>query len=280
MQFRLRHQNQDLELARGELVVGRSASCQLSLEDPLVSRRHALFIVTADGLWIEDLASRNGVLVNGEKIAERTQLSAGDRISLGDQELTVSVPGDGANNDTISEEMSAGVRPESKPSGLSSTGRFDGSPAAEPETNTYRRGDALEMLTGVGEKALAMGRVDEALRLVGTLLVDVMESCRNGKHPVPALVDVVGRFAAKLATATGKGSWVDYVVELYELEGRPCAGPVVDELYSAFRRATDVDLPKFRAYVGSLRPRVATFGPAEKFLFHRLEGLERHAGLR
>jgi len=65
-------------------VVGRSASCQLSLEDPLVSRRHALFIVTADGLWIEDLASRNGVLVNGEKIAERTQLSAGDRISLGD----------------------------------------------------------------------------------------------------------------------------------------------------------------------------------------------------
>ena len=68
MRFRLRYMNHDLELNEGEFVVGRNASCQLSLDDPLVSRRHATFIVHADAVTVEDLGSRNGVSVNGERI--------------------------------------------------------------------------------------------------------------------------------------------------------------------------------------------------------------------
>ena len=62
MRFRLRYLQHDLELNEGTFAVGRNASCQLSLDDPLVSRRHALFEVQNGQVSVEDLNSRNGVI--------------------------------------------------------------------------------------------------------------------------------------------------------------------------------------------------------------------------
>src|SRR5271166_4712851 len=89
MRFRLRYLHHDLELSEGQFVVGRSAGCQLSLDDPLVSRRHALLVVARDGVTVEDLESRNGIVVNGDRIASRRSLVPGDRIMIGSQELTL-----------------------------------------------------------------------------------------------------------------------------------------------------------------------------------------------
>jgi hypothetical protein len=279
MRFRLRHQSQDLELAPGELIVGRSASCKLSLDDPLVSRRHAVFFVTTDGVSIDDLASRNGVLVNGEKIKGATPLAVGDRILIGGQELILRAAGDGLGHETVSTEMLATVSADSPVGSIVRPARVEPS-GSETDTSTYRRGDAFEMLAGVGEKALAMGRVDEAERLIGTVLADVLEASQKGRRPASAVVDAAARFSARLAAATGKGAWVDYVVDLYHSEGRPCSGAVIEELYAALRRVSGVDLARFREYVGSLRDKSSTFGPAERFLLQRLEGLERLAMLR
>ena len=91
---------------------------------------------------------------------------------------------------------------------------------------------------------------------------------------------MAARFAAKLATATAKGAWADYVIELYHAQGRPCPAPVVDELYNAFRKVNAIDLGRLRGYVAHLREKQATLGPAERFLFQRIEGLERLAALR
>src|SRR5258708_7801250 len=49
MRFRLRYLQHDLELTEGQFAVGRNASCQLSLDDPLVSRRHAILYVSRAG---------------------------------------------------------------------------------------------------------------------------------------------------------------------------------------------------------------------------------------
>src|SRR5580658_3799178 len=87
MPFRLRYLQHDLELTDGQFAVGRNASCQLSLDDPLVSRRHAILSVSRDGVTIEDLRSRNGVLVNGSRIDEPTVLRTGDKILIGSQEM-------------------------------------------------------------------------------------------------------------------------------------------------------------------------------------------------
>src|SRR5579864_5166707 len=89
MRFRLRYLQHDLELSEGQFAVGRNATCQLSLDDPLVSRRHALLLVTSDGVTIEDLQSRNGVTVNGRHIVGKATLSSGNKIGIGSQELTL-----------------------------------------------------------------------------------------------------------------------------------------------------------------------------------------------
>ena len=91
MRFRLRYLQHDLELNEGTFAVGRNASCQLSLDDPLVSRRHALFEVTPAGVTVEDLNSRNGVRVNGVRLRSPKLLSANDRIRLGRDELVLLV---------------------------------------------------------------------------------------------------------------------------------------------------------------------------------------------
>jgi hypothetical protein len=70
----------------GTIVVGRDPACHISDLDPLLSRRHAELVTTAQGVTIRDLASRNGVLVNGNKVQERV-LAGGDLIQLGHMQL-------------------------------------------------------------------------------------------------------------------------------------------------------------------------------------------------
>jgi hypothetical protein len=287
MPFRLRYMQHDLELSEGQFAVGRSAGCQLSLDDPLVSRRHALLVVTADGVTVEDLQSRNGVVVNGEKIAGKTPVKPGDRIVIGSQELTLLEARESARRETASFDMGKRTLPkfpivaevvEARDRVSSAPPERVSEPEAEP--SMVRRADAFNMLGGVAEKALAMGRADEAERLLAGPLADVVEASRAGKKMAPSLVDMAARFAAKLATATSKGAWADYVIELYYAQSRPCPALVVDELYNAFRKVNAIDLVRLRAYVERVRDRSGSFGPADKFLLQRLEGLERLAALR
>ena len=65
------------------VVIGRAAACDVALEDPLVSRRHARVRLTELGIAIEDLDSSNGVYVNGVARRGVTPLHPGDVIQLG-----------------------------------------------------------------------------------------------------------------------------------------------------------------------------------------------------
>lgn len=286
MGYRLRYMHHDLELNEGQFAVGRSSTCQLSLDDPLVSRLHAVFFVGDRNVTVEDQASRNGVLVNGQRIAARTQLRPGDRILIGSQELTL-LAQNSHNASTTDSPIGRGTLTRMPALVGESTGEASGPPTIQPpsdildaDASTVRRAHAFNLLGGVAEKALVMGRADDAERLLATPLVELMEASRAGRRISPSLVDTISRFAAKLATATGKASWIDYVVELYHGQGRPCPAPVVDELNNALRRVTGVDLVRLRAYVALLHERQTAFGPAERFLVQRIEGLERLAALR
>lgn len=71
-------------------VIGRLPECDVTLEDPSVSRRHAR-IQREDGTWIvEDLGSTNGLKVNGRDV-RRAELAHGDLVCLGSVELKFSV---------------------------------------------------------------------------------------------------------------------------------------------------------------------------------------------
>ncbi|MBJ18434.1 MAG: FHA domain-containing protein [bacterium] len=67
-------------------LAGRSPKAAIELDDRSVSLEHAVFELTGSGFGVRDLASTNGVRVNGEQ-ALSAGLEHGDRIQLGDCEL-------------------------------------------------------------------------------------------------------------------------------------------------------------------------------------------------
>jgi hypothetical protein len=68
--------------AQQELLIGRGAACDIALANMTVSRRHARLLFR-DGTWVvHDLASRNGLTVNGMRVG-RCQLRPGDRLGVG-----------------------------------------------------------------------------------------------------------------------------------------------------------------------------------------------------
>jgi pSer/pThr/pTyr-binding forkhead associated (FHA) protein len=81
----------ELRIDSGERIVGRSRSCDLRILDDQVSRQHLRLCLTHDGnghplLLIEDLASRNGVRVNGRRTGSAL-LDGGDTIHIGRSQL-------------------------------------------------------------------------------------------------------------------------------------------------------------------------------------------------
>ena len=71
-----------LPLTKGITRIGRGISCDLTVEDAAVSRRHALVVQRgADHVLLDD-RSRNGTFLNGERVAESV-LRDGDVITVG-----------------------------------------------------------------------------------------------------------------------------------------------------------------------------------------------------
>lgn len=87
--FRLRFLLQEFDLAIGETIIGRSPDCHITIDDPLLSRQHAKIVVTESDATLEDLGSRNGSRVNGRLATGPVELTDGDRIRLGTQELVL-----------------------------------------------------------------------------------------------------------------------------------------------------------------------------------------------
>jgi pSer/pThr/pTyr-binding forkhead associated (FHA) protein len=63
--------------------VGRSWNNSIQIVDEQISRNHARFTQSGKGFEIEDLGSRNGVIINGKRV-ERALLKPGDEIEIGD----------------------------------------------------------------------------------------------------------------------------------------------------------------------------------------------------
>jgi adenylate cyclase len=64
------------------LVVGRAPTCDVSIADPTISRRHAELVCEEDQVLLRDLGSSNGTFVNGNKVAAAT-LEVDDLVAFG-----------------------------------------------------------------------------------------------------------------------------------------------------------------------------------------------------
>lgn len=68
-------------------VIGRDPDeCQLTIEDPLISRRHLIARRTSQGISVENLSTTNPIQVNEERVLETPHLlQNGDRLKIGNE---------------------------------------------------------------------------------------------------------------------------------------------------------------------------------------------------
>ena len=93
-------------LLDAECVIGRRATKEVafSVDDGSISSKHAKLTRTPEGFTIEDLGSKNGTFVNGEKVTEKRMLADGDLIRLGKVIMTFNIARENrAGEQTVSE---------------------------------------------------------------------------------------------------------------------------------------------------------------------------------
>ena len=268
--YALREGAVDYPLSKSPLVVGRGSEADIVLCGPLVSRRHAEFHETEDGIVVIDLGSRNGVFVNDVPITGPAALLIGDKLSIGDNQfvLTEILV---ASADRRSEPELTALR-ESSPASAGTYTR-----ASYEASGATRRADALRLLSSVADKALALGRGQEAEHLLGTHLVAALSDAAAGRTVAPEVARTSAQYAVKLASATGKPTWLDFAFRLYEALDETIPLPIVDEMYTVLRHVPGIDRALLRRYADLLQARAAQLSPPEHFVLRRLEGLERLA---
>ena len=74
-------------LSGDRAVIGRSRECDLVVDDPNISRRHAELRREGESWTVVDLGSTNGIKVNGRR-TDSAALRPGDELTLGVTELT------------------------------------------------------------------------------------------------------------------------------------------------------------------------------------------------
>jgi DNA-binding winged helix-turn-helix (wHTH) protein len=89
-------------LGEGEHLLGRSPDLDVYVNSPSVSRRHARIRVSAREVTLEDLGSKNGTYLRGERLASPARLEDGDELRLGSIRLKFRVLGAEGSTDTAS----------------------------------------------------------------------------------------------------------------------------------------------------------------------------------
>lgn len=83
VRYRIYVDGREIALHEGECTLGRDDDVTALIDAASVSRRHALIRVQGDRAVIEDLGSKNGTFVRGERLLAPRELSDGDEIRLG-----------------------------------------------------------------------------------------------------------------------------------------------------------------------------------------------------
>jgi predicted component of type VI protein secretion system len=267
----LRMGGRETELKVGQTVLGRHDSCDVTLDDPLTSRRHAMIEFDGTTVLVQDLGSVNGVVVNGRRIKAAQELKTGDELRLGGQLIQLHL---GPRQSEVAGRLRQGAQ---------TLTAADSAALMKQETEdatVVRDGEALETLVMVAEKMLVVNRGADAERVLQAALRDVQERAARGRAVERATLEAAASVSVRLAEVTHKGQWISYVFTLYHSAQLVLPALVIDRLYSVVRVVDQVDMAPVRLYLARLRQLEGELGPAERFLVRRLDGFERVAEWR
>lgn len=83
---------QELTVPGPRFFIGRAEDCQLRPRSDLISRHHCVLLIEEGFVAIRDFGSKNGTIVNGQRIVGERELKPGDRLIIGPLEFEVTVP--------------------------------------------------------------------------------------------------------------------------------------------------------------------------------------------
>ena len=245
---RLRYRKQELLLATGSYLLGRDPACHVVIERPLVSRRHARISVDGHRVTIEDMGSLNGVFVNGARVTGLRDVFDGDWITIGSEELEISVGEAGRTKNPVETQAD----PETvRPSSQQELERMTASPPQDDRPTERSR--TLEILGAIADRALDASRAQDAEDMLKLTLLDLLQDATSG-HPLAADArDFAIRYGLKLARVSGNARWFDFVVDLLRAERAPCTDGLARDLRDTMRRTGAVDAERLKAWAESLR---------------------------
>jgi hypothetical protein len=240
VRYRLRFLLQEFDLPRGVTIVGRSVDCHLTIEDPLVSREHARLTIDDDGARIEDLGSRNGVRVNGLIVRGPSPLHDGDRVRIGTQDFvfcSVDSSGRSRAKTTGVLRLCAKCRLPFARETIScphcaATEQTD-EVTVTTHSEDYRATWSIQLIVEALERALTLGRLADAERLVRRAAAQLEELATAGGAVDPQSIDSVAAKAAELALAADDPTWAHWTLELYRRSSSIPALEVTDRLAEA-----------------------------------------------
>jgi FHA domain-containing protein len=228
VRYRLRFLLQEIDLAPGVTTIGRSASCQITIDDPLVSREHARIRVDGAKVTLEDLGSRNGVALNGKPTRDLVELADGDRVRVGSQELVLCVIG-ATTPSTDKLRRTTGFMCHCAECGIPYPAESPACPAcgssarSQEDTLTGAASDrdwSLELASEAVGRALDKHSWEDVERLLLRARLHVEQRMAEGgridRRPLHGIADA----AVALATATGELTWVRWALSLYASLGQ------------------------------------------------------------
>ncbi len=95
----------------GRLTIGRGNDCDLVLDEPEMSRRHAMVEATPAGIWLRDLGSANGTYVNGVQVRDAV-LFTGDQLAFDRNRFLIEAPGTPTRPQGLDVQEIGGGRPQ------------------------------------------------------------------------------------------------------------------------------------------------------------------------
>ncbi len=173
-------------LEDGAIHLGRGRDCDIVIDDPSVSRRHARLAWRGDRGTLFDLDSPNGVFRNGKRIVRSALVGPGDSLRLGDYELTLQALSQApARDDDIIDDFST---------------------EDDREDEVTVVANSVALTVAIASRLLDGGKTDDAEKSLSNSW-DALSTRAHAVHP--ALTVLGARTGLRMAAATKNPKWAD-----------------------------------------------------------------------
>ena len=159
----------EIKIISPVFVIGRGEGCHLRPRSDTVSRKHCALLLREDGLYVRDLQSRNGVLVNGQRIEADCPLRNTDRLKVGDLEFEILI------------DQSATAPVPSNAAAVEGGSREQRAPAVDDKVTTWLdEADGIETSRRLAEPDTRQFKLDETDRITLGTATETDEADKKG----------------------------------------------------------------------------------------------------